>query len=110
MDQAKLKIVKNALKAIKMHTTEKPPVPTQAQETAKLGSYPPTMHLDVKEAPFLKGYQVGDECMIVIKTKVTSHNAHESSSGSSNDDYGLEVLSIGQISHTPVGKKEEAGY
>ena len=105
MNLDKLKIVKSALKAVKMHEIATPP----PRETSISSGATPYIRLDVKEAPFLKGYEVGDLCTIVIKTKISSHNAHKSSNGPSEDSYGLEVCSMGQISHTPVGKKEEPG-
>ncbi len=66
----------------------------------------PTLYLDLKEAPFLEGYEVGDLCTIVIKTKVVGHNS-SSSESHADENYRLEVHNIGQIDHTPADKKVE---
>lgn len=111
MDEKKFKILKDAIKAVEMHDPDNHDS-KEVDQTAPMPSIGgmPTLRLDVKDAPFLKGYEVGDECMILVKTKICSHHAHDEEPGRPEEnEYSLDILSIGQISHTPKGEEEEAG-
>ena len=55
----------------------------------------PCLYISGKEAPALKGKEVGDEFTMVVKAKVRSHSQRESTSSDKSDDYDIELQSIG---------------
>lgn len=103
-ENTKHKVLKLAIDKVKMYDAAHKDNQTSLVE--KTSPNYPTLYLDAKEAPFLKGYEVGDLCTIVIKTKVVGHNS-SSSEQHEDENYRLEVCNIGQIDHTPVGGKKE---
>lgn len=100
----KHKILKLAVDKVKMYDSSHK---TSGMESTSGNNYP-TLYIDLKEAPFLKDYEVGDLCTIVIKTRVIGHNS-SSSENHDDENYRLEVCNMGQIDHTPVGGKKEKG-
>ena len=55
----------------------------------------PCLYISGKDAPALKGQEVGDEFTMVVKAKVRSHSQRESTSMGKTDDYDIELQSIG---------------
>lgn len=63
----------------------------------------PSLSLSIKEAPVLKGYEVGHECTLLIKARVVSHDSMKTTD-SSSDHYRLEIHSIGKANLPEASK------
>ena len=61
----------------------------------------PSMYLNTKQVPLLKGLEVEDEVTLVVKCKVTGHNLNESLKNS-KENYDLSVKEIGILDETEV--------
>lgn len=55
----------------------------------------PCLYISGKEAPALKGKTVGDEFTMVVKAKIRSHSSRQSEGKEKNEDYDVELQSIG---------------
>jgi hypothetical protein len=62
----------------------------------------PNLYLDVKQAPGLKDYEVGDKVMMIIEGEVTGHSANEYGN---NKRESFDV-SIKKLGVKPKEKKE----
>lgn len=69
----------------------------------------PSFSLSTKEAPTLKGYKVGDTCNLVMKVKIVSHNSINTVK-SSDDDYRLEIQSVGSADQGEKPKDSKTEY
>lgn len=58
--------------------------------------YYPCIYLNSKEAPDLKGSEIGQEKTVVMKVRVKCHSLDENEKNS-NESFTLEVLSLGVI-------------
>ena len=58
--------------------------------------YYPCIYLNSKEAPELKGVEIGQEKTLVINVRIKSHSLNENEK-STNEDFTLEILKIGVI-------------
>ena len=54
----------------------------------------PTLYLNVKEVPQLKGYEVGDKVMIVAEAEIISHSKNDNMM-SSRESFDLKLKKIG---------------
>lgn len=54
----------------------------------------PSMYLSDKQAPGLKGHDLNEDVIMLIKGKITSHSLRESSD-SKSENYSLEIKQIG---------------
>lgn len=56
--------------------------------------YYPSLYLDVKQAPDLKGYDVEDVVYLLIEGKIVGHNVRENSN-MSKENFDIEIKKIG---------------
>lgn len=95
----KRKVISKNLSNFKMHSAgEKNKYgslesPVRARES-KLSF--PWLHLSDKQAPGLKGHDLNEDVIMLIKGKITSHSLRESANNRS-EDYSLEIKQIGSI-------------
>ena len=54
----------------------------------------PSVYLSDKQAPSLKGHDLNEEVIMLIKGKITSHSLRESPD-SKSENYSLEIRQIG---------------
>lgn len=54
----------------------------------------PTLYLNIKEAPQLKGYDVGDKVMLVAEGEIVSHSKNDNMRGS-RESFDLKLKKIG---------------
>lgn len=64
--------------------------------TKRDDKYYPNIMLDVKNAPFLEGMNVGDNCRIVCDVVVTSRSMDKRENGNDRDNYTLKIKKIGK--------------
>lgn len=69
---------------------------TSSSKDEKNKIYYPTIYLSAKEAPDLKGCEIGEEKTLVVKVRVKSHSLSENEKNS-NEDFTLEILKMGVI-------------
>jgi len=55
----------------------------------------PLLYLNIKQAPALSGYEVGDEVTLVAKGKITSHQKNEHRGNDARETFDLELREIG---------------
>jgi len=57
----------------------------------------PSLYLDTKRVPDLKGKEVGDEITIIAKCKISSHSIYENSfkENSSCENFSLDIKEMG---------------
>jgi len=89
----KNKMLVDMLKGIKLsdagYTPPKPKVDTIPCSTMNCGrTQYPTLYLNINNAPSLKGYEVGDEVLMVVKGEITSHSKSDS------PNYSCETFDI----------------
>ena len=65
-----------------------------AKESSMSGEDYPTLYINIKQAPDLKGYEVGDSVNLVIEGKITSHSINEDTS-ESREKFDIEIKKIG---------------
>lgn len=97
-------ILKLAVGKVKMYDASHTHEPYVMEKSTMDEKHYPSVHLNTKEAPTLKGYKVGDVCTLVIKAKITSHNSNNTLKDS-NDDYRLEIQSVGSVDKEEPGEK-----
>lgn len=56
----------------------------------------PWLRLSDKQAPGLKGHDLNEDVIMLIKGKITSHSLRESVD-SKSEDYSLEIRQIGSV-------------
>ena len=97
----KRKIISKNLSNFKMHSAgEKNKYGLEASIGGKKSKLSfPSLYLSDKQAPSLKGHDLNEDVIMLIKGKITSHSLRESANNRS-EDYSLEVRQIG-----PVGNK-----
>jgi hypothetical protein len=100
LETKKKDLVKSALSKVVMHDAgieEGKGLESCAVSPSKPKSkYYPTIYLEGKQAPALKGANVGDECTLVIKAKVVGVSLDERED-SKREEYRLEIHEIGKV-------------
>lgn len=61
----------------------------------------PSMYLNTKQVPALKGLEVEDEVILIIKGKITGYNLNESLKNS-RENYDLSIKEIGILDEKEV--------
>ena len=95
----KRKIVSKNLSKFKMHSAGEKDRYLSLCEPTKKGKSKlrfPSIYLSDKQAPSLKGQDLNEEVVMLIKGKVTSHSLRESADNRS-EDYSLEIEQIGSV-------------
>lgn len=59
--------------------------------------YYPSLYLSSKQFPELLGKEVGDECKLILKSKVKSHSLDENMNGDKREDFTLEIQKMGKL-------------
>jgi hypothetical protein len=54
----------------------------------------PSLYLDIKQAPDLSGYDVGDKVTILMEAEVVSHSADKSKT-TDRENFEIKILKIG---------------
>lgn len=90
--------MKDALKVV-MHDAGKKPQSLGKVAECMPSKMPakiyPCLYIDAAQAPFLKEYEVDDDCTFMVTAKIIGHNLDESASYN-RDEYRLEIRKIGQ--------------
>lgn len=96
--ETKREIISSKLNDIKLHSAgEKPSRDSVcASSSGKDNIWYPSLHLNTRQVPELKGVNVEDSVTMVIKGKIVSHRLNEIP-GNSHDVYAVEVLKIGVV-------------
>ena len=55
----------------------------------------PNLYLNNENAPDLNGYEVGDDIILIIKGKVSSHSLNESDKLKKRESYDIKIEEIG---------------
>jgi hypothetical protein len=81
-DKDKRTVVSNILKEVKLHNAGYTPPKPKKSELASCGMYGngvsyPSLYLNVKNAPEMKGYEAGEEVLLLVKGDITSHSLDE---------------------------------
>lgn len=94
----KREIISSKLSDIKLHSAGEKPSRDSicVSSSGKNNIWYPSLHLNTKQVPELKGVNVEDGVTMVIKGKIISHRLNETP-GSSHDNYTVEVLKIGVV-------------
>ena len=95
----KNEVLSSIVKKVKLHSAGEKIKKVYDMPTvgySKDGMRFPTLYLNTKNVPALKGYEVEDECVLVIKGKVMSHSLREDTKNS-NENFDIEVKEIGLI-------------
>lgn len=79
-------------------------------EEQKDKKYYPSLYLNSKEAPILKGCETGCEVTILVEAKIRSHSVNEDEDNK-NESFTLEIHKMGVVStnHDHDSEGEEDG-
>lgn len=94
---SKKDILKGQVGKISMHDVGKSYKPMKLSEPVKgpVKHYP-SFSIEAGQAPFLKDYKVGDECLMLVKTKIVGHEKYEHANRDDHDEYRIEIRKIGK--------------
>ena len=96
----KRKVVSDILKGVKMHNAGyTPPKPKKGEDmcygpSMSDGVIYPSLYINSKNAPELKGYDVEDEVLLLIKGKITSHSLDERRGSNSRETWDIQINEI----------------
>ena len=98
-NKEKRKILDNVLGKIKMHDAgiKRNKIEDMPKMASKSRINYPSLYLNVKQAPELKGSDVHDGITLVIKGKVISHSVDENINSDSRETFDIQINKIGII-------------
>lgn len=91
----KKKILKESIGKVTMYDASREGYKGELCSPCPPSSSFPCLYLSGKEAPALEGKKVGDEFTMVVKAKIRSHTSRQAEGKEKNDDYDVELHSIG---------------
>lgn len=95
-EESKRKYLAFALGKIKLHNAgEKVTKHDRPMAFKEPSVYYPSLHLNVKQVPELKGYDVKDKCILVVKGELTGHHANEHRGREDSETFDIEIREIG---------------
>lgn len=95
---AKREIITSALKKVKLYDAGRKMSNTgMPVKSSKNEMYYPSLHLDTKQAPDLKGKEVEDIVTLVIQGKIVSHSVDENER-KSDESFRIDIGKIGLMS------------
>ena len=97
-NKQKRQVLSETLKGVKMHNAGYKPkkqdgdYPCMASSSSDNVVYP-SLYLNSKNVPEMKGYDVEDEVLFMIKGKITSHSLNENSKNS-RETWDIQIKEI----------------
>jgi hypothetical protein len=108
----KRKIVSDIIKNVKLHNAGyKPPKRKKNEDMCcapdmSNGVIYPSLYINSKNAPELKGYDAESEVLLLVKGKITSHSLNENM-GESRETWDIQIKEIACLNKKEKEDKEE---